>query len=230
MKKILLTAAMLLTMMAISLNAQEKEWPNYARYAKSNKEILEAQANGAKKPLAVLMGDSITDGWYPTDKAFFEEHNLVGRGISGQCTSHMLARFQRDVVDLHPKYVVILAGINDIALNNGFSSKENALGNIISMCQIAKQNKIKVILCSTTPADRFSWRPEIKDVLEQSTWLNAAIKDYAAKNHIRFADYAAALCNDKGATDAKYSKDSVHPNLEGYKIMESVLLEALHIR
>ena len=62
MKKILLTAAMLLTMMAISLNAQEKEWPNYARYAKSNKEILEAQANGAKKPLAVLMGDSITDG------------------------------------------------------------------------------------------------------------------------------------------------------------------------
>lgn len=32
-----------------------------------------------------------------------------------------LVRMRKDVVNLHPKYVVILAGTNDIAKNNGSS-------------------------------------------------------------------------------------------------------------
>ncbi|MGN0201680.1 MAG: GDSL-type esterase/lipase family protein [Candidatus Cryptobacteroides sp.] len=229
MKKILASAALLLA--AFTLSAQQKaDWPNYSRYSEQNGKILEAQAEGAPRPLAVLMGDSITDGWYPSDKEFFEKYNLVGRGISGQCTAHMLARFQRDVVELKPKYVVIMAGTNDIALNNGCSSVENAYRNIISMCQIAKANKIKVILCSTTPAADIPWRPEVTDANAQERWLNESLKEYAREHRLGFADYAAALGDENGATDPKYSKDGVHPNIEGYKIMEDILLDALHIK
>ena len=74
-----------------------------------------AKEKVTKAPKAVLMGDSITDGWPKSDNEFFESNNFVGRGISGQTTSHMVVRFRQDVVDLHPKYVVILAGTNDIA-------------------------------------------------------------------------------------------------------------------
>ena len=59
----------------------------------------------------------------------------------------MLARFRRDVIDLNPKAVVILAGINDIAQNNGAIKLENVFGNIVSMCELAKFNGIRVVLC-----------------------------------------------------------------------------------
>ena len=228
MKRILFTAALLLACAA--LPAQTKEWANYSRYSEQNEQVLQAQSQGAPKPLAVLMGDSITDGWYRADRQFFEDFNLVGRGISGQCTSQMLARFQRDVVELKPKYVVILAGTNDIALNEGFSNVENAFRNIISMCQIAKANGIKVILCSTTPAAGFPWRPEVTDANAQERWLNETLKEYAAAHRLGFADYAAALSRADGVTDPAYSHDGVHPNIDGYKIMEGILLDALRIR
>jgi len=226
------TIAVTLFVLAICLtaNAQDNPWPNYKRYAESNRQVLEAQAGGAARPLAVLMGDSITDGWPGNDPEFFTENNLIGRGISGQCTSHMLARFQRDVVELHPKYVVIMAGINDIAWNNGYSDVENAYRNIISMCQIAKQNKIKVIIATTTPADHFPWRPQVPDVLKQAQWLNNSLIEYAKANRLGIADYAAAVADENGVTSTKYSHDSVHPNLEGYKVMEEVLLKALKIK
>jgi alpha-L-fucosidase len=215
-----------LAAIAFSLNAQENVWANFSRYADANKQVLEAQKNGASKPLAVLMGDSITDGWYNADKAFFTDNNLLGRGISGQCTSHMLVRFQRDVVELQPKYVAILAGINDIAHNANYVDVEDALLNIVSMCDIADRYKIKVVLCTTTPGNP-GWRPELKNMHEQAVWLNEQIRQLAKDRHYKLADYAAALQDETGMTSSKYSKDTVHPNLDGYKVMEELLLKVL---
>ena len=173
------------------------------------------------------MGDSITDGWYSNDPDFFKANNLLGRGISGQVTSHMLTRFRRDVVDHHPKYVVILAGINDIARNNGYISLENTFGNIVSMCEIAKANKIKPVLCTLVPSAYIRWRPAIKDTKEQVAALNAMIKEYAKAHHYKVVDYATVLADEKGETRSDLSKDSVHPNLEGYKIMEEALMKVI---
>jgi lysophospholipase L1-like esterase len=68
---------------------------------------------------AVLMGNSITDNWAKFDPEFFIRNKFVGRGISGQTTAQMLSRFQADVIALDPKMVIIMAGTNDIAQNNG---------------------------------------------------------------------------------------------------------------
>ena len=72
----------------------------------------------------VFMGDSITQDWGIYNAGFFEANGYINRGISGQTTSEMLARFRRDVIDLQPKVVVILGGINDIAGNGGEISLE----------------------------------------------------------------------------------------------------------
>lgn len=208
-------------------SAQDKEWAGFSRYRADNEKIIAARTGSAERPVAVLMGDSVTDGWFNADPGFFKDNNLVGRGISGQCTSQMLVRFQRDVVELLPKYVAILAGINDIAHNEGYSSVENTFRNIVSMSQIARKNKIRMVLCTIPPAARIVWRTELGDISDQVRWLNDNLRKYAAANRFKLVDYAAVLGNARGVTDAQYSEDQVHPNLEGYKVMEAALLSVL---
>ena len=199
--------------------ANAQDWASFSRYENANTEVTTT-------PKAVFMGDSITDGWAAMDQDFFTSNNFLGRGISGQTTSHMLVRFRRDVIDHSPKYVVILAGTNDIAQNNGKISLENILGNIVSMCELAKANKIKPVICSVLPADRYGWRPGMtpaQDIVK----LNEMLKEYAASARIKYVDYHSVLKDENNGLPAKHAKDGVHPNLDCYKIMEEIILKAL---
>lgn len=118
----------------------------------------------------------------------------------------MLARFRSDVIDLKPQVVVILAGINDIARNNGPIKLENVFGNIVSMCDLARYNGIKVVLCSLLPCDRFSWRPEM-DPAEEVRRLNTMLERYAAEQKIPYVDYHRALDNGSGGMSEEFSQD-----------------------
>lgn len=196
-----------------------KDWAQFRRYADANRTVQTS-------PKAVFMGNSITDGWWPTDSTFFINNKYVDRGISGQTSAEMLVRFRADVLDLTPKSVVILAGINDIAQNNGFIALEHVFGNIVSMAELAKAQNIKVLICSVLPAYDFLWRPGLEPA-GKVIKLNAMLKDYAAKNKLTYVDYYSALVDERGGLPAKYSKDGVHPTLEGYKIMESIIQKAI---
>ena len=221
MKKILFTLA--LCFIATGAMAQDKktDWAQFYRYEKANTEVT-------TQPDAVFMGNSITDGWARQDPEFFTKNNFVGRGISGQTSSEMLVRFRRDVIDLNPKCVVILSGTNDIARNNGFNAPENTLGNIISMCELAKANGIKVILCSITPTSEFRWRKEIEPA-QLIRDLNKMLEAYAKEAGHYFLNYYPALADEKGGLPEKWSKDTCHPNLECYRtVMEPMVCDAVN--
>ena len=199
--------------------ASAQDWAKFYRYEEANAQV-------SQKPKAVLMGDSITDGWAKQDPDFFTANNFLGRGISGQTTSHMLVRFRRDVVELNPEYVLILAGTNDIAKNNGDITLENVLGNIISMCEIAEANGIIPVICSALPADRFRWRPEMTPA-EEIVKYNVLLKAFADSKGYIYIDYHTALKNENNGLPEEYAADGVHPNLTCYKIMEDMVLNAL---
>jgi len=194
---------------------------NFRRYAKANAQTA------AKPPRAVFMGDSITDGWARVRPEFFAKNNFAGRGISGQVTSQMLVRFRRDVVDLHPKTVLILAGTNDVARNAGYISEENIAGNIMSMCEIAKANGIEPIICSILPAAQYKWRPVIKSV-KPIKRINAMLKEYAQKNSIKYLDYYSALADENCGLSPERAKDGVHPTPACYAEMEKMVLDILN--
>ena len=197
---------------------QAQDWAKFGRYEEQNAQVT-------VRPKVVFMGDSITEGWAKEDPGFFTDNNFIGRGISGQTTSHMLVRFRRDVIDLSPKYVVILAGTNDIAKNNGDISLENALGNIISMCELAKANKIRPVLCAVLPAAGFYWRPEVKAPAVDIIRLNEMIREYAENEKIPFVDFHTPLKDDSDGLPKVHAADGVHPNLQCYKIMEEIVLK-----
>jgi len=219
----LAAALLLLSVTAGAQNNKKTDWAQFYRYSEANAAIQ-------TRPVAVLMGDSITDNWLKRRPEFFSAHNFAGRGISGQTSSEMLVRFRRDVLDLKPKYVFILAGTNDAAENNGKISAENTLGNVISMCELAKRHKIKPVICSVLPMRYFRWRPEVTDGPERVMRINALLQEYARKNHVGYLDYFSLLADETGRMKEQYADDSVHPVAEGYEIMEAALLKYLKIK
>ena len=195
------------------------DWGYLNKYKTENEQIL-APLSGEKR--IVFFGDSITEGWKTINPDFFIGKSYINRGINGQTTSQMLLRFRPDVIELKPKIVVILAGGNDIAGNTGPITPETILGNLISMCELAKANNIEVVLCSILPANDFPWKRgmEPADKIEA---LNAMILKYAKANDIVFVDYYSAMVDEQKGLKAIYSEDGVHPNKEGYLVMESIV-------
>lgn len=226
MKYILATLLSLTIIMSVR-GEDASKWAQYGRYAAANDSIVAAAAY----PRVVLMGNSITDVWPQRNPHLFTANpDIVSRGISGQTSYQMLLRFSQDVLALHPKIVVISAGTNDIAENAGPYDEDRTMANIAAMADLAKANGIRPVLACVLPAGGFKWRPEIKDSMEKIQSLNGRIKAYAVENGIYFVDYYTPLVNsDHTAMNPAYAIDSpgVHPNADGYDIMEIMLTKVL---
>lgn len=219
MKKIFGLFILLINVTAYSQKDDAKsDWANLKKYDDENKKL---QTSQSMSPV-ILMGDSITEFWKPIDESFFIKTGYINRGISGQTTSQMLLRFRQDVIQLKASVVVILAGTNDIAENTGPIALEAIMNNIISMVELAKANKIKVVLCSVLPANKFWWNSEMQPA-DKLIELNTLIKDYAENNKITYVDYYSPMVDDEKGLDKKWADDGVHPNLAGYQLMEPLL-------
>jgi acetyl esterase/lipase/lysophospholipase L1-like esterase len=200
-----------------------KDWAFLQKYEQQNAAVP-PPAPGEKR--VVFMGNSITEAWRNMDSSFFVGHNYYGRGISGQTTGQMLVRFREDVINLRPKVVVILAGVNDIAQNNGPSKIEDIFGNIKSMAELARLAHIKVVISSILPASAIPWRLSI-DPKPGVAQMNKLLKDYCEQNHIVYLDYYSKMVDDRQGLPSTLSFDGVHPTLAGYKVMEPLAEKAI---
>ena len=227
MKKFVLSLALCAASSSLCL-AVIPDWADFNRYAKANAELM-AQPNNGRR--VVFMGNSITDFWPDKHPEFFSSHGFIGRGISGQSSYQFLSRFRSDVINLHPKIVVINAATNDIAENTHVYDEERTFGNIISMVELARANGIDVVLTTTMPAGFFFWNKEIKDGPEKIESLNSRLKAYADEHNIPFVDYYShMLAEDGRSMDPRYTDDGVHPTAAGYEVMEKLILEVLEKR
>jgi lysophospholipase L1-like esterase len=199
------------------------DWANMSRFAEENTRIGLPKAGENR---VVFMGNSITEGWKNADPDFFLSKPYVNRGIGGQTTPQMLIRFNQDVIDLKPKAVVILAGINDIAQNTGPTTLKAIMDNISSMALLAKANGIRVVLSSVLPAYDFPWRPGLQPA-QKVIDLNRMIKDFARRNGMIYLDYFSAMVDERNGMKKVFSKDEVHPTPEGYKIMRPLVEKAI---
>ena len=175
----------------------------------------------------VFMGNSITEGWKSLSPNFFLDNNYVNRGIGGETSTQMLLRFRSDVINLKPTAVVILAGINDIAENQGPISIPDIARNIFFMSQLASENNIKVILCSVLPAYDFPWRPGLNPK-DKVLSLNDLIQKHVQENSFEYVDYFSSMVDERKGLIKEYGNDEVHPNLEGYKVMESIIQKSIN--
>lgn len=226
-KKLLSGCAFLFISMSImaqkTINDNWIDWANFKRYAADNEKAEPPLKNETR---VVFMGNSIFEGWIKLRPEFFAGKPYFDRGISGQTTPQMLLRMYDDVIALQPQIMVLKAGINDIAQNNAPYDPAHTLDNIKAMAQLARFNKIKVILCSVLPASDFKWRPGLAPA-DKVIALNEAIKKFATENKFYYLDLYSAVVDDNKGMKKEYASDGVHPTVEGYKVMEPLLEEAI---
>ena len=178
---------------------------------------------------AVFMGDSITENWNKESTghpSFFKSNCYIAKGISGQTTAQMLDRFDKDVVKLAPKRVVICGGTNDIAGNQGEVTDQSIIDNIAAMAAKADAANIKVILCSILPCNRYYWKPDMKPA-RRIIEVNAMIKELAGRKGYAYVDYHTPMKDDDGALPSKYTSDGCHPLKTGYDVMENIVVPVI---
>lgn len=199
-----------------------EDWAFLCRYRDANADLLA----GRTRPKAVFMGDSITEGWIQADPGFFAHNGYVDRGISGQSSGQMVARFQQDVVALKPQVVHIMAGTNDIGGATGAITEDEFAANIRAMLDMAKANHIAVVLAGIPPMSRLLPRPEF-DTRPAVPRLNARLKKLAAEYRVQWVDYFAPLAASDSSFDPAFANDGVHPTRAGYAVMEPLAAAAI---
>ena len=222
MKKVLFVA--LMAWMAIGTASAQQDWANYRKYEQSNREI-KAQPNNGRR--VIFFGNSITENWGRNRREFFTDNDYICRGIGGQTSYQLLLRFREDVIALKPKVVVLNGCTNDIAENNHPYVEDRTVGNVASMCEIAKANGVKVILTTVTPCDHYGWKPDIKDVPQKIQHLNERLREYAQQHKILFVDYWTPMADERGHMQKGLTDDGCHPTNAGYAIMEPLIKKAI---
>ena len=189
---------------------------NLHRYAEANDRLALPSANQTR---VVFMGDSITDFWRLNE--YFTGHDYLNRGISGQVTGEMLGRMKADVIDLHPRVMIVMGGINDIARGTPSRTIQN---NLAMMADLCRANNIIPVFASLLPigAARRNERPP-SEILQVNKWM----QEFCLRNNYVYVDYFTPL-SQGGMLDPALSDDALHPNANGYRLMAPVAAKALN--
>jgi lysophospholipase L1-like esterase len=197
---------------------------NQLGYYHAANELLKSQPQDPHR--VVFLGDSITEGWKIPNS--FPGKPYINRGVSGQTTSQMLVRTFQDVIDLHPAVVIILAGTNDIAANNGSETMEMVEENFQAITELAQKHGIKVILCSILPVSNYTNQPQTpRHPTEQIVALNNWIRGFAAQSGALYCDYYSAVVDQMNFLKEGLSEDGLHPNSQGYAILAPIAQTAI---
>jgi lysophospholipase L1-like esterase len=159
----------------------------------------------------VFVGDSITQNWGDTLGDSFPGWRVANRGIGGDTTRGVLFRLGHDVLRLHPRAVVILAGTND--LEEGADTATIA-GNMRMILQSleASDRALPIFLCEVFPSSASVKRPKAR-VLE----LNQRYRDLAKSDgRVTLVPTWAVFADDNGDARASEFPDLLHPNALGY--------------
>ena len=196
---------------------------NLHRYAAANQALPQAGPSRV-----VFLGDSITDGWRLNE--YFPGREYVNRGISGQVTGEMLGRMKADVMDLHPRAMILLGGTNDLARGTDTRTIEN---NVIMIGELARAGNIKLLLCSILPVSdyhknenpRFEMT-KVRDpqkIREVNQWMQS----FCRSGWCTYVDYFSAMVDSAGMMQSDLADDGLHPNAKGYRIMAPIAERAI---
>jgi lysophospholipase L1-like esterase len=148
---------------------------------------------------------------------------VLNRGVNGERSDQIRARFARDVAQAKPAVVVIIAGVNDVYQGRSAESVERELE---AMYAAARAAKMAVVAGSIIP-----YNVATADQNARMHAVNDWIRDYAARHEgsVVFCDTRAAAAAPGQPDLLLSSPDDLHPSPDGYKQMATALEPAIKL-
>ncbi len=146
---------------------------------------------------------------------------VLNRGVNGERTDQIRARFARDVTPVKPAVVVIIGGVNDVYQARSVESAERELE---AMYDAARAAKIIVVAGSVIP-----FNVATADQNARMHAVNDWIRGYAARHAdaVVFCDTRAAVAAPGQPDRLVSSPDDLHPTPDGYTRMATALEPAI---
>jgi len=181
----------------------------------------------------VIIGASYVADWgTPT----LPGYTVTNKGVNGQQSTEVRARFERDVLALEPDVVMIWGHYNDIIRNSAdqmAATKQKAQDNYRWMTEQARAAGIEVILMTeitlpvpdTFKENAMAWVAGLlgkQDYRSQKNEhikaVNAWLREYARAQNIKLMDLEQALDSGNGTRKVEYTReDNSHVSPAGYQ-------------
>lgn len=150
------------------------------------------------------------------------EWTVLNRGVKGQTSAEVRARFERDVTSVHPDYVIVLAGVNDI---HGGLEPEVVERNLSAMYADAIDAAVVPVAATVLPYDRAT--PHASAAI---LTLNGWIVSFATILGIPVCDTVAAVADPSAPRRLRGSPDGLHPDVDSYRRMADALVKTIETR
>lgn len=174
---------------------------------------------------------------------------VINAGVGGHTTAQATSRFERDVLQADPDLVVILFGINDAAVDVWKNppaaeprvSLADYRANLGSWVKTLREAGIPVVLMTPNP---LRWTDGLRKLYGKPPYrpddpdgMNVLLHDYAAAVREIAREHETGLVDihalatayeSKGpAKNRPFSRDGMHPESEGHRLIAAALIEEL---
>ncbi|WP_156560992.1 G-D-S-L family lipolytic protein [Clostridium paraputrificum] len=183
----------------------------------------------------LFIGDSIIARWEL--ESYYKDLGIViNRGIGGDNSHYLTMRLEADAIQLKPKNLVLLIGVNDtmflgtkyVLVDTSYEVlRERIIKNTKDIVERALENNISIYVGAILPTNMKNdiFLKERNTMIKE---VNKEIKEFCTLMSIKYIDYHKAFVDDDGLTlKDGYCNDGVHPNVKGYNLMNKILREAL---
>ncbi|HET9369632.1 MAG TPA: GDSL-type esterase/lipase family protein [Vicinamibacterales bacterium] len=148
-----------------------------------------------------------------------KDWKVLNRGVNGERSDQIAARFDRDVLAHKPDVVVIIAGVNDVYQGR---PAEHVKTQLASMYTRARDAKIRVVAGTIIPYNTAT--PEQNAAMHE---INVWIRIEAHRTEMGYVDTRAAVASSDDPDKLASTPDQLHPDARGYEAMARAIEKAL---
>jgi lysophospholipase L1-like esterase len=142
--------------------------------------------------------------------------DVLNKGVNGERSDQIRARFERDVVEERPRVVVLIAGVNDVFQERPAAHVIEHLG---WMYDRAAAEGIRVVAGTIIPYNTAT-QDQNASMREVNEWIRRTARGSAT---LQFVDTRAAVSAAGKPDMLSETADQLHPSPAGYRAMADAI-------
>lgn len=185
----------------------------------------------------ICLGDSLTYGFGVGRRKVWTAlasegtgHGVVNKGINGDTTGGMLARFTEDVVREAPDAVLLMGGSNDFIMGEPVSTVQanmSAMAYRALSLNILPVMGIQIDICPGMIRQDWAGFTDFQAVRNKTRAYREGLIRFCRTFNIRMIDFHGIFLQEAPEAGRAFYSDGLHLNEAGHRYLAGIFMEAL---